>query len=438
MTAIRSLQALLLEAPFQAYAYSYPHKTSYRPLVPAPRLEEVWQAEATDALFLYLHVPFCEQRCGFCNLFTQSQPAATQVVDYLQALERQAKAIQQEIRPQGFARMAIGGGTPTFLTSEQLRRVFAIAEHLGAAAIPCSVEASPSTVDSERVAVLRDRGVSRVSMGVQSTIRAETNALRRHQHVDQVQGALGMLRDAGIPTVNADLMYGQSGQDIDSFCAAIDQVIAWGANELYLYPLYIRPLTTLGRLGQSPSERQLDLYCAGRDHLRRLGWQQETLRLFRSSRSHTDADLRYRCQDDGMIGLGPGARSYTQRLHYASGYAIGQAAVRSHLAEWSAQTTDDFTFARHGIMLDMEDQQRRFVILSLLESGLDETAYAERFGAPVTTHFPELQEVIDLGLATQEDGWWRLTENGIQRADTISRWLYSGRVERLMEDWQPA
>ena len=67
---------LLDGSPYVAYVYSYPHKTSYRPIAPARSLTHVWSNERRDSLFLYLHVPFCEYRCGFCNLFTLSQPAA--------------------------------------------------------------------------------------------------------------------------------------------------------------------------------------------------------------------------------------------------------------------------------------------------------------------------------------------------------------------------
>jgi oxygen-independent coproporphyrinogen III oxidase len=60
------------QSPYQGYVYAYPHKTAYRPLSPRPALRDVWAAEERSALFLYLHVPFCEMRCGFCNLFTRT------------------------------------------------------------------------------------------------------------------------------------------------------------------------------------------------------------------------------------------------------------------------------------------------------------------------------------------------------------------------------
>src|SRR5438094_10410128 len=106
---------MLRAGPYPGYAYSYPHKTAYRPLQPPVALRHVWTDERRDALFLYLHVPFCEMRCGFCNLFTTANPQADFTEDYLAALKRQAERVRAAIGDVTIAQMAIGGGTPTFL-----------------------------------------------------------------------------------------------------------------------------------------------------------------------------------------------------------------------------------------------------------------------------------------------------------------------------------
>ena len=82
------LRELLESGEYLPYAYSYPHKTAYRPLEPAVDLPTLWLHEDRRALFLYVHVPFCEQRCGFCNLFTQVQPGPGLELRYIEALER--------------------------------------------------------------------------------------------------------------------------------------------------------------------------------------------------------------------------------------------------------------------------------------------------------------------------------------------------------------
>ena len=80
-------------SPYQSYVYSYPHKLAYRPLDPPLQLNGLWAGEDKNVLFLYLHIPFCEMRCGFCNLFTTVHPAQSLEASYLDALERQARRV---------------------------------------------------------------------------------------------------------------------------------------------------------------------------------------------------------------------------------------------------------------------------------------------------------------------------------------------------------
>ena len=123
------LGALLEGTPYLAYAYSYPHKTAYRPLDPPQPLEQVWAHEDQSALFLYVHVPFCEMRCGFCNLFTMAKPADELAATYMSALRRQATQVRRALEPDArFARVAIGGGTPTQLDEPAFTELFDILE----------------------------------------------------------------------------------------------------------------------------------------------------------------------------------------------------------------------------------------------------------------------------------------------------------------------
>src|SRR4029453_1273246 len=110
------LADLLRGTPYVSYSYAYPHKTAYRRLpVPVP-LRDLWAAEGRDALFLYLHIPFCEMRCGFCNLFTTANPKGDFAAKYLTTLRREALRTAAALGPARFARLAIGGGTPTYLS----------------------------------------------------------------------------------------------------------------------------------------------------------------------------------------------------------------------------------------------------------------------------------------------------------------------------------
>ena len=433
------LAELLESGEYLSYAYAYPHKTAYRTLDPAIDLRALWSSEDRRALFLYLHVPFCEQRCGFCNLFTQVQPKAAVEARYVEALDTQGRAIGEALAPATFARVAIGGGTPTFLPADLLDRVLCVARSLGAHDLPTSIEVSPATLDDEKLAVLRAHGVTRVSMGVQSLFAAETSAVQRRQSVADVERTLALLTPIAIR--NVDLIYGLPGQTEASLRASIDRVLALGANELYLYPLYVRPLTILGRRDAWKDER-LALYRAGRDHLQTLGWRQISMRMFSAPASpHATVEASapmYRCQDDGMVGLGPGARSYASSVHYATPFAVGQHAIRSRIQDWIALTPREHATAVHGYRLDESERRRRFVLLSLLDRGIERAPYRARFGADVLEHFPELDQVLDTKLGTLDEASLRLNELGLERADVLGAWLQSDEVRRAREGWEAA
>src|SRR2546429_410658 len=118
------LAQLLQGSPYLAYTYAYPHKTAYRAFSSPLALSDLWAQENREAAFLYLHVPFCEMRCGFCNLFTTVNPQDSFVTQYLEALKRQARSVREQLSDVRVACMAIGGGTPTFLTVSELAQLF--------------------------------------------------------------------------------------------------------------------------------------------------------------------------------------------------------------------------------------------------------------------------------------------------------------------------
>lgn len=432
--------------PYQAYSYSYPHKTAYRALQPAIALDALWAAENRDALFLYVHVPFCSYRCGFCNLFALARPGDETVQRYLSQLQQQLQVTCSALGEHRFARFAMGGGTPTYLQADQLQRLFdGIHRHarIDLPAIPAGIEASPETVDARRMQVCRAAGIDRVSMGIQSFSEAEVRALVRPQQRRDVEQAIDRIREAGFATLNLDLIYGIAGQSVASFLASIDSALQHRPEELYLYPLYVRPKTGLDRIGTrrriavqpEPLDSRLQLYEAGRDHLRAAGYMQVSMRLFRAPHAPDGDGPAYSCQSDGMVGIGCGARSYTTRVHYASEYGVSRASVAQILDAYLARDANAFGFAEHGIVLDDDERRRRHVIQSLLiHPGLDRSAYRERFGSDCFDDLPQLHELLPLQLARVDANLVQLTDAGLARADTIGPWLASAGIIQRMRD----
>ncbi|MBW8683171.1 STM4012 family radical SAM protein [Chitinophaga rhizophila] len=428
----------LFDNIFDAYAYSYPHKHSYRRLAPMP-LADLWKEEKKDALFLYIHLPFCEMRCGFCNLFTIANPKDDMVNTYLDALEREATTLQRLIQPVRFGQMAVGGGTPTFLDVSQLERLFRIIRSIGAQPeqMPVSFEMSPKTINEEKARFLFAQGVDRVSMGIQSFLETEQKSLGRPQKNKEVFAALDLLKKQGFPTVNIDLIYGAHEQTPDSWLYSVETAIAYQVDEIFIYPLYVRPLTGITKTGNAPADNRFDLYLAAKELLTTAGYEQVSMRMFRRRKSADNTyQVMYSCQEDGMIGLGAGARSYTKAVHYSSEYAVARHNIKSIIDQYSVKSAADFSEADYGIILPDEEQRRRFIIKSILHnSGLDTLRYQQLYGSHPLEDFPQLQLLTDNGMAVTEGTLFRLTTSGIDYSDAIGPWLYSNPIRELINNF---
>ncbi len=447
----------MLGRPYQGYLYAYPHKTAYRPLRPRPALADVWAGEPTGALFLYVHVPYCEMRCGFCNLFTRAHPPADHVRAYLRQLAVQASRVTAALPPSRYARAAIGGGTPTYLSAGELTALFDAVEATTGAdlrAVPTSVETSPVTATADRLAVLVERGATRVSIGVQSFLDTEARAAGRPQRRVEVERALATIRAAGPVDLNIDLIYGIDGQTPATWEVSLRAALAWRPEELFLYPLYVRPLTGLGRRAGDPAApgaarpggrggdagadaawdaQRMALYRQARDLLRAEGYRQLSMRAFRRADAPDTGGPAYCCQDDGMVGLGCGARSYTRRLHYSFDYAVSVRQVRAILDDYLRRPADDFAVAEVGFALDESERRRRWLLQSLLRSdGVVRADYIRRFGTEPDDDFPSLARLTEAGYAAADADRLRLTEMGLAHSDAIGPWLVPAAVRRAM------
>lgn len=444
-----TLAERMRHTPYQSYSYSYPHKAAYRALAEPESLERLWAEQDRSALFAYIHIPFCAMRCGFCNLFAMARPEPALVDGYVAQLVSQMRVMDKVLGDRQFARFAMGGGTPTYLTPAQLTTVLGAARDIlgiDLRTTPGGIEASPETVSARKMAVCRAMGIDRVSLGVQSFAASEMRALARPQQNDVVQRAIGHIRNAGFPTLNLDLIYGIAGQTVASLLASIDSALAFAPEELYLYPLYVRPHTGLGKVAQrkgatsfdpivlaQEGDSRLQLYEAARLHLRARGYEPVSMRMFRARHAPEQNGPSYCCQDDGMVGLGAGARSYTRRLHYSTDYAVGRVGTMDIIDHYVALDAAGFAEARRGFVLNVPEQQRRYAIQSLLtDPGLDRAAYAERFGSDCMRDLPQLHELGELGLLEEGDSVLRLNERGYAYADTIGPWLVSDAVSALM------
>ncbi len=421
------------------YSYSYPHKMAYRHLDEPIKISQAWEKENKHSVFLYLHIPFCEMRCSFCNLFTLPKPEEELINRYIEKLKVQAETIASELKSFTISRVAIGGGTPTILSLKQLTTIFElIKKHFKVdfSKVPCSIECSPATVSEEKIAFLKEIGVTRVSIGIQSFIEKEYRKMGRPDSIETVKNSLSMIRNARFPQFNIDLIYGYENQTAQSLNYSLNSMEEFNNNEVFLYPLYIRPLTACSKTMKQWSDNRIELYELARKTLGRNGFNQMSMRFFRKEEELKNTLPEYCCQQDGMIGLGAGARSYTKDLHYSFEYAVLRKSTEHIINTFCSLNPEDFSTIKYGIYLNMDEQKRRFVIKSLLHiGGLDCEFYFHLFKTNVLEDFPVIIELEKLELCSVSSTI-RLTSRGIDYSDAIGPLFYSNSMKEKMNLFQ--
>jgi oxygen-independent coproporphyrinogen-3 oxidase len=439
------LRQQLRDNAYPGYVYGYPHKKAYRDLTPRP-LADVWADETRHDLYCYVHIPFCNQRCSFCNLFTFVPAGASPAAVYLNALAREMEAYRRALPDARFRHLYLGGGTPTFLTTEELQQLMNdLRNILGVEPerTHSCIEASPETVDEEKITALRAMGFQRLSLGIQSLVAEELRQVNRRFDFAQNRRAIDQIGRAGFPHFNIDLIYGLPGQTAASWRYSLDAVIDSAATSLFLYPLYIRPLTGLDRRAEElpcPTTHAMgEMYDAARERLLAVGFRQLTMRQFRrdSEVASSSDNTEYRCQRSGMVGLGAGARSYTRALHYSTPWRMVARNIRGVVETYCRRMQEGDTDVSHGFVLNADERQRRFVIQSLLYDGLDLADFSATFAEDVRACFApqwealEAEDCVRLG-----EGIIRLTDRGVRHADVVGQLFFSERVQHLMNTYE--
>lgn len=425
--------------PYVQYMYSYPHKTAYGPLE-GTELKDYVQHLKGKGHGLYVHLPFCRTRCGYCNLFSVAGQGAEEIKRYLDTVDRQSGQYEELLKPweTEFSELVIGGGTPLFLTPDQLERMFCILKRHFSFADDRGlvIETAPGETDREKLEVLRRAGVTRVSMGIQSFSDDELRTLRRRHSADRAREALELLGTFGFDCLNVDFIYGIPGQTPESLKASLKEALTYGPEEIFLYPLYVKPGTGLwqsgnGRPALYPEDALLQYREAGA-YLRSEGYRQDSMRRFvRSARPREYSE----CGFGTSLALGCGGRSYVGPLHFCTPYAVTGAECRKRLMQY--ENTADFTKITHGYVLDEEEQRRRYAIRHLLiRPGLSLFAYRDRFGTDAPADLPVLRRFEEQGFAYRENGYLTLTETGLSLSDYLGPQLISETVRGKMEEWE--
>lgn len=261
---------------------------------------------------LYVHVPFCRHRCGYCD-FPLVAGRDHWIDDFLRALQRESESFTFAAP---LATIFFGGGTPTHLSSEQLDRLFSIIDNRATRSPECevTVEANPNDLDPEKVRCLKANGVTRVSLGVQSFQPAKLQRLERTHAPQHAIAGIERLLAEGF-SVGVDLIFGVAGDDQTSWSADLQQAVDLGVPHVSTYHLTIEKGTPFwsrrerGQRLEVDEEIGAELYEMAIDRLTAAGFEHYEVSNFCRPGHASRHNIVY-WTGEPYLGWGPGAASF--------------------------------------------------------------------------------------------------------------------------------
>ncbi len=382
---------------------------------------------------LYLHVPFCSQRCVYCDFYfvtTQQTHAG-----FMQALCAEIEHYGHTYGPkEPVETIYFGGGTPSLLHLDDVARLLrTIDDHFDTGGVQeVTFELNPEDVDVDYLRGLRSLGVDRLSIGVQSFFQADLDFMNRSHTAAQAETVVGLARTAGFDNFSLDLIFGLPEQPFEYWGANLEKAVRLEAPHLSAYGLTVEPRTPLhkqverGLVTPADEETMRERYLFTMDYLRARGYEHYEISSFARPGQRALHNSRY-WEHANYLGFGPSAHSF-----WWTGLPAHRWANLRNLRRYEgflAQREAPLDF-REALSLD--DLANEYLMLRLRTGdGLDLAYFAERYGADLL--FEKADELAWLEseeLVTQSEGRLRLTDNGKTLADAVTeRLLMDGLFE---------
>ncbi len=387
--------------------------------LPREALEELGQRD----LSVYVHVPFCRTRCGYCdfNTYTPSELPGMSGTDYLSAalaeIDLARRVLGDRVPP--ISSVFFGGGTPTMLPAGDLARVLgAIRESFNLRDdAEVTTEANPDTVDPAYFAALLEAGFTRISLGMQSVVPHVLATLDRVHTPRRGLDAARWAREAGFGHVSLDLIYGTPGESMDDWRASLEAVAQTPVDHVSAYSLIVEEGTRMalkvrrGELPMPDDDELADKYLVAEEYLAAQGFANyETSNWARDASGQCRHNLHY-WRGDNWWGIGPGSHSHIGGVRFWN---------RKHPRSWAERLAAGQSPAQAGEQLDSEDRRIERVMLEMrLADGVPLDVFTE-------TEHARVQDILEAGLGTIGDGRLKLTLRGRLLADGVVLSLLDG------------
>ena len=361
---------------------------------------------------LYLHIPFCKHKCYYCDFNTyavQGQP----VDAYLNALEREMRLTGETYPPPVIETIFVGGGTPTILEPEQMKRFLAAIPRyfpVWSPALEFTMEANPGTTDERKLQVMREGGVNRISFGAQSFDNGLLRRIGRIHEADEIATSVRKAKDAGFGNLSIDLMFGLPGQTLKQVRDSVERALELELTHYSLYSLKVEENTlfhTLFQRGELPlpeEEEEAAMYETIIEMLTAAGYVQYEISNFAKPGYESRHNMKY-WLNHSYYGVGAGAHGYVNGVRHENVKGVKDyiaAAQRGLPVQASAAVDDDEA---------MED----FMMVGLrLLRGVSDRDFRAQFDRSMEDVFgKEIARLVSEGLLERTPDGCRLTRQGL-------------------------
>lgn len=355
---------------------------------------------------IYIHIPFCTNICKYCDFnkfYIENQP----VDEYLDALEAEIK-LRGEIEAKT---LFIGGGTPSALSVEQLRRLLEIVTtNIQVGAVEFSVEANPDDLTLEKMQVMHEFGVNRLSIGVQTFNDKLLGEIGRTHSSQGAVDAINLAKEVGFKSVSIDLIYGLPGQTLDDVKSDIETAMSLDLQHISAYSLIVEPKTVFyieeekGNLDLPSEDLEAEMYEYIMDTLAENEFKQYEISNFAKKGCDSKHNLTY-WNNEEYFGFGAGAHGYIEGVRYANHGVMKKYLESVGNGELPLATEREVT---------VREQMEEEMFLGLRKvAGVSFIKFKKRFGVHMGEAFPMIaSNLIDMELVECVAGSIRLTRNG--------------------------
>lgn len=366
---------------------------------------------------IYIHIPFCEKRCHYCDFTTGVSHDEALKEAYLLALERELQnkleAYPQFLEPDT---LFIGGGTPTSLNERQLEcLLYMIKTRFHTEGfLEYTIEANPNTLTDEKIALLKNYGITRISLGVQSFDDEKLAYLGRAHTSDTVRMLVPKLREAGFKRINIDLMYGLPHMSLEDWQFSLKEALALDVDHLSLYQLKVEEGTLFDKwqregafevFSEDLAREMLSFHSA---YLKEKGYYPyEVSNFAKLGQASLHNQLYWQLYD--YLGIGLGATGFVRPMRYTNTTKLTSYIDAMGKPEYEIE------------VLSEKEQMAETVIMGLRQvKGLSKKRFQKLYQKEVEEVFSkEITELLNLDLLGENEGYLFLTDKGRPLANEV-------------------